>query len=72
MGVAAITAEKLVMLGANLEITPDARYAAVTVEKLVNIAKRSGSHITVHAGSLAALTLEKIASIGGNNVTIVI
>jgi len=70
MAILAPTAEKLVQLGANLEITAEAKYLAPTVEKIIQIAKSTGAHITVHADNYLAPSLIKFAEIGGNRVTI--
>jgi hypothetical protein len=70
MAVLSMTAENMVKCGANLEITPDAKYLAPAVENMVRIAKGNGAHITIHAGKFLPTSLETFAKIGGHNVTI--
>lgn len=70
MTVMSTTAENLVRIGSNIEITKDAGYMSTTVEKIIRIAATRGCHVTVHAGSYMSTTLEQFARIGGKNVTI--
>lgn len=72
MTIMAMTAENLARLGANLEITADAKYMAATVENIIRIAVGAGGHVTVHASNYMAATLENFVKIGRNSVTIVV
>jgi len=69
MAILSTAAERLVQLGANIEITAEAKYLAPVVEKFIQIAKATGAHVTVHADNYLAPTLERFAQIGGNSVT---
>ena len=70
MTILSSSAEKLVRIGANLEISSDAGYMANKVEDIIRIAASKGSHVTVDAGKYLSSSLENFARIGGKNVTI--
>jgi len=62
--------EALVQLGANIEITAEARYLPDTIEKILHIAKRHGSHVTIEAGTYLPDTLQSFVRIAQGNITI--
>lgn len=72
MSVTSISAEKIARAGANLEITENSKYSAISVEKLVQIATATGAQITIHAANYSSISLEKFVAVGNGNVTIVV
>jgi hypothetical protein len=64
------TLESLVRLGANIVIE-DASYLPQTLIVLAQLARASGSHLTI-SGSYLPQTLEQIARIGGNQITLIV
>ena len=60
----------LVRLGANITIE-DSTYLPQTLLELAAIAKQTGAKITI-AGSYLPMTLEQVAQILGNGLTIVV
>lgn len=64
------TIEQLVRAGVNVTIE-ESTYMPQTLINLVTIAKKSGSHITI-SGNYLPVTLEQLAQIAGNQLTIVV
>lgn len=64
------SAEYLARLGANIEISSDARYLPASVESIIRIAVGTGAHVTVHADNYLPDTLENFVRIGKGKVTI--
>ena len=64
------TLEMLVGYGVNITIENN-NYLPQTLLNLVTIAKRTGAHITI-SGSYFPQTLEQLARIGGNNLTLIV
>jgi hypothetical protein len=60
----------LARMGANLTIEGDV-YLSTTLLELANVASRSGAHITI-AGNYLPTTLEQLANILRNQLTIVV
>jgi hypothetical protein len=60
----------LVRRGANLHIDGD-QYLPHTLVEIVTAARHSGAHITI-SGSYLPTTLEQLAAIGGNNLTLIV
>ena len=63
------TVKRIVELGGNIDICEEG-YLPVTLEEIVEIAKKSGAHITIESSNYLAETLKRLVSIGGNSVTI--
>ena len=64
------TLVRLVELGANVHIS-NVTYMPQSLAEIVAAAKRTGAHVTIEGNYLPA-TLEALAKIGGNNLTIIV
>ncbi len=62
--------EKLAALGANLDLTAATGLMPHTLEQIVALAAQRGAHVTVSAAKLQPQTLEKLAELGRNHLTI--
>ncbi|MBZ0092345.1 MAG: hypothetical protein K8F27_09020 [Sulfuricellaceae bacterium] len=70
MSMLAPTIERLAETGVNIELSKEAQLLAPTIEKIVAIAVSKGAHVTLDASLMLAPSLEKLALIGGKNLTI--
>lgn len=63
------TLKLIVQLGGNLEIC-ESNYLPQTLEEIVKLAKSTGAHVTIESKNYLPDTLARLATLGGNNVTI--
>lgn len=66
------SANRLAELGANIEITAEARYLPQSVVELIMIARRKGTQVKVHAGGFLPQSLEEFVALAPGQVTVVI
>lgn len=69
MSVLPQTMENLAAIGVNIDIT-DNSFVPQTLENLVAMVRSKGSHITINAAGYIPATLERLAMIGGSNLTL--